>query len=164
MARTHLLERRQFVPRDREAVFAFFSKAGNLEAITPDGMSFQILTPRPIEMRAGTRIDYRLRLGLLPITWQTEIESFDPPHRFVDVQLRGPYRLWRHLHEFLPVEGGTEVHDRIEYQMPLGPLGSLAHALWVKRKLARIFDFRQKMIAKRFPAVDSGHRTSQVIQ
>ena len=104
--KTYLLERDQRVPRPIEEVFAFFSDARNLEAITPSWLGFRILSPEPIVMQPGARIDYRINMHGLPLRWVSEIERWDPPNEFVDVQLQGPYRLWRHTHRFEPVDGG----------------------------------------------------------
>lgn len=142
----HVLQREQVIPRPVEEVFAFFSDAGNLEAITPGSLRFRILTPIPIAMSEGAIIDYRLSLLGIPFRWKTRIESWEPGRRFVDVQLRGPYRLWRHTHEFVPVEGGTLVRDSVSYELPFGPLGRFAHALMVRRQLDAIFDHRQRRI------------------
>jgi hypothetical protein len=155
-ARTHLLERTQVVPRPRSEVFPFFADARNLEDITPGFLRFRILPPVPRPVRAGSRIDYRLSLFGVPLGWRTLIEDFRPEERFVDLQLRGPYRLWRHTHLFEEVPGGTRVTDRVEYALPLGPLGKLAHALFVRRTLERIFDFRRDRIAERFSPAGPG--------
>jgi hypothetical protein len=143
----HLLERTQVVPLPRARVFDFFSDARNLEAITPGFLHFSILPPVPVEIREGTRIDYRLSLLGVPFRWRTRIEAWQPGVRFVDVQERGPYATWRHTHTFTDVEGGTRVDDRVEYRLPLGPLGDAAHGLLVRRMLARIFDHRRERIA-----------------
>ena len=143
---THVLERIQLVPRPRAEVFAFFADAHNLEAITPGSLRFRITTPGPIAMRAGTRIDYRLSLFGLPFRWRTLIEEYRPDERFVDLQLAGPYRRWRHLHAFEEAPGGTRMLDRVEYELPLGPLGELAHAALVGRQLRAIFDHRRRAI------------------
>lgn len=148
--RVHVLERKQVIPRRRSEVFAFFADARNLERLTPPFLRFQILTPGEVEVKPGTLIDYRLHLYGLPMKWRTEIERFEPEERFVDVQLKGPYALWRHTHEFRDVPGGTEVSDHVEYALPLGPLGSIAHALLVRRSLKRIFDFRQRVLTEVF--------------
>src|SRR3954447_1165233 len=141
--RTHVLEREQVLPAPPERVFAFFADARNLEAITPPLLRFRVLTPEPIEMRAGTFLRYRLRLHGVPIRWATPIAGWDPPHRFVDMQRRGPYALWHHTHTFAPDgAGGTAMRDLVRYAIGFGPLGSAAHALVVARDLARIFDFR----------------------
>ena len=141
-----MLEREQLIERSLEDVFAFFSDAGNLEAITPPFLRFRIVTPRPIEMAEGTLIDYRLRLFGAPIFWRTRIDVFEPPHRFVDRQLKGPYRLWRHEHTFEPIGGGVRMIDRVEYELPLAPLAPIAHGLFVGRTLNRIFDYRRDRV------------------
>jgi ligand-binding SRPBCC domain-containing protein len=97
-------------------------------------------------MRPGAIIDYRLSLFGVPFSWRTEIEAFEPETRFVDVQRRGPYRSWRHLHTFAEAPGGTLIGDRVEYQLPLGPLGELARVLAVRRQLDAIFDHRRRVI------------------
>jgi ligand-binding SRPBCC domain-containing protein len=143
----HLLERSQLVPRPRAEVFAFFADARNLERLTPGFLSFKILTPDPIEMRPGTLIDYRLSLFGIGFRWRTEIVVFEPGIRFVDVQLRGPYQRWHHAHGFADAPGGgTLIEDRVEYQLPLGPLGELAWALVVRRQLDTIFEHRRRII------------------
>ena len=148
----HLLEREQWLPRAPEDVFAFFADALNLEAITPPWLGFRVVTPGPIEMRAGALIDYRLRLHGVPVGWHSRIDTWEPPHRFVDRQLRGPYRHWVHTHSFRPDGGGTIMHDAVAYALPLGPLGELLHAAFVRRDLERIFDFRHEEVARRLGA------------
>jgi ligand-binding SRPBCC domain-containing protein len=143
-----VLEAEQLVRRSRREVFAFFAQPENLDTITPDDLRFEIVTPRPIAMRAGALIEYRLRLAGVSFRWLTRIEAFEPEERFVDVQLRGPYRSWRHTHAFVEVPEGTLVRDRVEYDLPLGPLGALAHALFVRRRLEQIFAFRRRRIAE----------------
>jgi ligand-binding SRPBCC domain-containing protein len=115
----YLVQREQWIPRPIEHVFAFFADARNLEAITPAWLGFRILSPEPIATRAGARICYRLRWHGLPLRWLTEIESWKPPTDFVDVQLRGPYRLWHHTHRFESVNGGTRMRDRGPLRPPL---------------------------------------------
>jgi ligand-binding SRPBCC domain-containing protein len=146
MSPVHRLERTQWIPRPLEETFVFFSNASNLELITPKFLNFHIETTGRLEVRAGTLIDYRLRLYGIPLRWRTAIEEFEPMRRFVDVQLRGPYRLWRHTHEFAAENNGTRMTDRVDYQLPLGPLGSIAHSLFVHRTLERIFDYRRQRI------------------
>jgi hypothetical protein len=148
MTTRHILTREQLVPRPREDVFVFFSDPFNLEAITPGFLRFRIVTPGPIPMRSGALVDYRLALFGVPFGWQTRIEEWVPQERFVDVQLRGPYRLWHHLHVFEDAPGGTLVRDRVTYELPLGLAGDLAHALLVRRAIARIFDHRREAIAR----------------
>ncbi|GAC1316129.1 MAG: SRPBCC family protein [Thermoleophilaceae bacterium] len=139
----HTLEREQHLEGPREDVFGFFGDALNLEAITPPWLSFRVTTPRPIQMRTGALIDYRLRLHGLPIRWRTRICAWEPPRRFVDVQLSGPYLLWHHTHTFeSEPSGGTLMRDVVRYALPLGALGALAHPLLVRRDLDRIFAYR----------------------
>lgn len=146
--RQHVLERSQLVRRTRRDVFGFFVDPVNLEAITPANLRFEILTPRPIAMRAGALIEYRLQLLGVGFAWLTRIEALDPDERFVDVQVKGPYRSWRHTHEFQDDPGGTLVRDRVEYELPLGPLGEVAHALFVEARLAHIFNHRRRRISE----------------
>jgi len=93
-------------------------------------------------MGEGTLIDYQLRLFGKRIDWQTRITRFNPPHAFVDVQLKGPYSLWHHVHTFESQGHDTVMVDRVDYDIPFGPLGQAAHALMVRRTLNRIFDYR----------------------
>ena len=136
-------------------MFAFFSNAGNLAALTPDFLQFHIVTPPPIVMRAGTLIDYQLKLFGIRFQWRTLIEAFEPEVRFIDIQVTGPYRRWHHLHEFQDASGGTLIVDRVDYEMPLGPFGHLAHWLSVRRSLKNIFDFRERKIRDLFGVADS---------
>lgn len=144
----YVLQREQLIPRPIEDVFEFFADAGNLETITPPWLDFRIVTPRPIAMTAGTLIEYRLKWHKMPLRWLTEIRRWNPPTDFMDVQLRGPYRLWEHTHTFEAVEGGTRMHDVVRYALPLGPLGRLAHAWFVKADLEAIFDYRARQVAE----------------
>jgi ligand-binding SRPBCC domain-containing protein len=147
---TYTLRRELWLPRPVPEVFDFFSRAENLEQITPPWMQFRILTPQPIQMRAGALILYALRVRGIPLRWVTEIEQWNPPHQFVDCQAKGPYRLWRHTHTFTAVDGGTSIVDNVEYALPFGPLGRLIHRLQVARDLAQIFDYRQQRIRTLF--------------
>lgn len=136
------------VPRGREEAFAFFSDAHNLERITPGFLEFRVLTPAPIELREGVVIDYALRVRGVPLRWRSEITVWDPPHRFVDRQVRGPYRRWVHEHRFVSLEGGgTLVEDRVEYAVPGG---RLVHALFVKRDVQAIFAYRTAVLQEIF--------------
>ncbi len=145
----HTLRREQHLPGSPEEVFPFFADAGNLEAITPPWLGFEVVTPRPIAMRPGALIEYRLRLHRLPVSWLTRIEEWEPGVRFVDAQLTGPYKLWHHTHEFEPAAGGgTLMRDVVRYALPPGPLGTLAHAVLVRRDVERIFDFRAEAIPR----------------
>ena len=138
------------MPVDPEEAFGFFADAFNLELITPPWLNFRVVTPAPIDMSAGTLIEYRLRLRGLPIRWLTRIEDWQPGERFSDLQLRGPYRHWHHTHTFSARDGGTVMRDVVRYSLPLGPLGRLARAAIVRRDLERIFDFRRDAVAARF--------------
>jgi ligand-binding SRPBCC domain-containing protein len=142
-----VIRREQLLPRPPEDAFQFFSDAFNLEAVTPPWLGFRVVTPGPIEMGEGTLIEYRLRLHRVPVRWLTRIEVWDPPRRFVDVQVRGPYRYWHHTHSFEPADGGTLMRDEVRYEIPYGPLGSLAARLFVRRDLERIFDHRHEAVA-----------------
>jgi len=152
MSVVHVLEQEQIVGKPRSAVFAFFAEPENLERITPPELSFHILTERPIAMREGALIDYQLRLMGIPFTWRTLIEVYEPESRFVDVQLKGPYALWRHTHTFEDAGGKTLMKDRVEYALPLGPLGGFAHALFVRRQLRTIFEHRRRIVDDLFAA------------
>lgn len=151
MPRTHRLEQTQQIRAPRAQVFEFFSAAENLELLTPPFLSFRILSELPIAMKQGALIEYRIGLAGIPMRWLTEISLWEPGERFVDRQLSGPYRRWYHLHEFRDVDGGTEMRDVVDYEMPWGPLGTLAHALTVRRLLDRIFAYRRDAVTKAFP-------------
>ncbi|HYI98764.1 MAG TPA: SRPBCC family protein [Thermoleophilaceae bacterium] len=146
--RVHTLVREQVLPGAPEEIFEFFAEPLNLEAITPPLLRFRVVTPQPIEMRAGTILQYRLRLRGLALDWLTRIAEWAPGERFVDEQLVGPYRLWHHTHEFEPCDGGTLMRDTVRYALPLWPLGELAAPI-VRRELRRIFDYRREQCAAR---------------
>jgi hypothetical protein len=148
--KSHVLEREQFLPETLERVFDFFSDAANLQVITPSWLGFRIRSPLPLEMKPGTRIDYTIRFGPLPMRWRTHITVWEPGVRFVDLQERGPYALWEHTHEFAAMGGGVLMRDRVRYALPFGPLGTAAHALLVRALLARIFDYRFECVRTRF--------------
>lgn len=140
------LETVQFLPRPRREVFAFFADAFQLELITPPWLQFSVLTPPPIEMVAGVMIDYHLRLHRVPIRWCSRIRVWQPPFRFVDEQLRGPYRVWHHEHTFEEVEGGTLCRDIVDYDAPGGRLLNIL----VRHDLKQIFQFRQSKLRELF--------------
>lgn len=152
---TYRLERQQIIARPREEVFAFFSDASNLAKLTPEFLNFKIYTPAPIVMEPGTLIDYGLSLYGVPMRWRTRIEEFTPNERFIDVQLKGPYRLWHHTHTFEDHPEGTLMRDEVNYQLPFGPLGTLARALFVRRQLEQIFDYRIHVVESYFPSPDA---------
>jgi ligand-binding SRPBCC domain-containing protein len=149
--RGHRVETRMWLPRTRAEVFPFFADAHNLEAITPPWLGFSVLTPAPIAMRTGALIDYRLRLHGVPLRWRTEIAAWEPPHRFVDRQVAGPYALWEHEHRFRDVAGGVVMSDSVAYRIRGGGvadrMGDLALA---RRDLRRIFEFRARALRERF--------------
>jgi len=142
---SHVFATEVWVPRPVVEVFPIFADAGNLDLLTPPWLRFEILTPRPIEMKVGALIDYRLRLRGLPIRWRTRINEWEPLVRFVDEQVRGPYRLWHHTHTFVERAGGTLVGDRVRYAVPGG---ALVNTLFVQRDVARIFAYRQQKLAE----------------
>jgi len=140
----------QFVPRNIEEVFSFFSRAKNLQQLTPAWLHFRILSVNPNPVRKGTLIRYALCWRIFPIRWTTEIVEWDPPHRFVDVQLKGPYRKWHHEHRFVSEDGGTRILDEVQYELPLGVIGRVAHRLKVKRDVETIFAFRKDAVLATF--------------
>jgi len=142
----YTLRRELWVPYSLPVVFDFFARAGNLEQITPPWMRFRILTPPPIIMKPGATIAYSLRVRGIPFRWLTQIERWDPPYGFVDVQVKGPYRLWRHSHRFSERDGGVLIANVVEYALPFGPLGRLFHRLQVARDLEGIFDYRAQRV------------------
>jgi ligand-binding SRPBCC domain-containing protein len=142
----HRLEREQRVAAAPAEVFDFFSRARNLETLTPPWLRFEVRTAEPIVMRQGTRIEYRLRLHCVPLRWVSRIEEWHPGRGFVDCQVHGPYCLWHHRHEFEPHERGTMVRDIVHYSLPLGPFGALVHAAFVRRDLEAVFDYRRRQI------------------
>ncbi len=137
------------VKRSLSETFAFFENPANLAAITPPWLSFQIKTQQP-SMRQGAEFDYIIKWLGFPMKWRSLISKYDPPHCFVDEQIVGPYKSWHHRHTFAETENGIIVGDHLEYTLPLGPLGSLAQTLMVKRQVQQIFCFRQKALAKIF--------------
>ena len=145
--RVFTLDTSHWLPRQPDEVFDFYADAFNLEQLTPPWLRFEVATPPPITMRAGVEIDYRLRLHGLPMRWRSRITVWEPPHRFVDEQVRGPYRRWFHEHTFASSDGGTLVRDQVQYAM-LG--GWLADRLLVRRDLRQIFDYRQQRLAEIF--------------
>jgi ligand-binding SRPBCC domain-containing protein len=141
----HVLRTWTLVPRPIDEVFAFFAAAENLERITPPELGFEIVTPLPIIMQAGTVIDYHLSLFGLRFGWRTAITSWQPPHRFVDTQLSGPYAQWIHRHAFATANGGTAMEDEVRYRLPVPLLGELGLPV-VRLQLGRIFRYRQQRI------------------
>lgn len=144
----HTLTRSLTLDLPREEVFDFFADAGNLERITPPELNFKIITPRPFEIVKGSLIDYQLKLRGLPLKWRTEISVWEPPFRFVDQQLRGPYTQWIHTHTFTELgPSKTQIDDEVRYRLPFEPFGDMAHFI-VARELAYIFDYRQTKVTE----------------
>ncbi|MEM8834578.1 MAG: SRPBCC family protein [Planctomycetota bacterium] len=141
------LETEVWLASPLETVFEFFSDAHNLERLTPPILRFNVLTPKPIPMSAGTIIDYKLSLRGIPIRWKTLISAWEPPHRFVDTQLVGPYMLWHHEHTFEAVDGGTLCRDIVHYRHAATWLGE---KLLIRNDIRGIFEHRQKVMLERF--------------
>ena len=133
-----------------EEIFQFFSNAENLSIVTPPHLKFQILTPLPLEMKKGTTIEYRLKIYHVPVYWKTEITVWEPPFRFIDVQLKGPYRKWIHEHRFEKLEAGTKMTDLVEYAVPGGPFASIINKVFVSKDIKKIFTFRENKFREIF--------------
>ena len=142
-----------WLPRPRIEVFDFFSNALNLEELTPPWLQFHVLTPQPIQMHAGTEIDYRLKIRGIPVRWRSRITAWDPPHRFIDEQLRGPYRLWIHEHRFRDDSAGTICEDHVQYAT-WG--GALIKRLFVEPDVRKIFAYRSARLQKIFAGAAEG--------
>jgi ligand-binding SRPBCC domain-containing protein len=138
-----------WLPRPIHEIFEFFSNAQNLEQLTPSSLQFHILTPTPIQIQQGTEIEYRLKIRGIPIRWRSKIAVWDPPHRFVDEQLRGPYRQWIHEHRFTEHAGGTTCEDTVKYA-PIG--GAIINKLFVSREVQQIFAYRTQRLQALFSA------------
>jgi uncharacterized protein len=136
----------QWIARPIEDVFPFFANANNLEQITPPWLRFEILNPN-VTMGRGALIDYKLHLHGIPLHWQSEIVEWDPPRRFIDVQRRGPYTLWIHEHRFEALDGGTRVHDVVQYA---APGGELVRKIMIGRDIDSIFNYRKMQLEKHF--------------
>jgi ligand-binding SRPBCC domain-containing protein len=141
-------ESRVWLARPRQEVFAFFAEPTVLERLTPPALRLRLVN-REVTMTVGAVLEFRLRwLGVVPLRWRAFVREWDPPFRFVDVQVRGPYARWEHRHRFLEEGGGTWVEDRVTYRLPLGPLGRVAHALLVKRQLRELWAYRHRQLAE----------------
>lgn len=151
MARFHL-HSRLLVKRSLQEVFQFFEQPANLGKLTPPWLNFRILSENAA-MKKGAEIRYRIHLFGLPMPWKSVISEYEPPFRFVDDQVIGPYKSWHHRHSFHPSDEGTFVEDDVDYELPLGPLGMAAHAVMVRPQLMAIFHYRQKALARQFPGM-----------
>ena len=156
----HELIFEQWVPRTVDEVFPFFSDARNLEKITPDFLKFNVQKVTPETIGEGTTIDYKLVLRGLPLRWRSVIEEWVPGRKFVDRQVKGPYSLWHHTHEFEPARGGTILRDRVRFAVPIGALGDVVAGGFVMNDVQRIFAFRHQKIEEMFgsaPRTGDGH-------
>ena len=159
---THTIRTSQHIDRPLDEVFDFFSRPENLARLTPRSLGFE-LRSTDRRMRPGLVIDYRIRPLLnLPIGWTSVISEYEPGSRFVDTQLEGPYRTWRHVHTFREEDGGTRVDDEVTYSLPLGPLGEAVHALVVRPALLQIFGFRRAAMERLLPPRATAHRPMTV--
>ena len=156
----HLLRRTQIIHADLKEVFSFFEDPMNLERITPPWLHFHIQSVSDVAMRLGTRINYRLRWQAFPMTWRSRISEYERDTMFSDEMLSGPYRRWHHRHHFEEIESGVLMTDVIEFELPFGPLGLLAHALIVRSQLTAIFEYRRLAIERIFPAPSAAPRPS----
>lgn len=147
---TYILETKTILNQPIHEVFPFFANAENLDNVTPPWLKFEILTPLPIEIKLGTKVDYQLRLHGIPIRWRSEITEWDPPHKFTDVQIKGPYRFWKHEHFFISEGDQTRMIDRVEYAIPGWIFAPIVHSLFVKRDLEKIFDYRERKFLEVF--------------
>jgi ligand-binding SRPBCC domain-containing protein len=144
----HVFESRVWLARPRAEVFAFFADPTSLERLTPPVFRLR-LQSRTAVLTTGAVLEFRLRwLGVVPLRWRAFVREWDPPYRFVDVQVRGPFARWEHRHRFLEEGGGTWVEDRVTYRLPLGALGRLAHALVVRRQLRARWEHRHRQLAE----------------
>lgn len=146
----HNLTRKTVINRNINEVFDFFSKADNLNKITPPALGFKIITSLPIEMKKGTLINYKISLNGIPFNWLTEITDWNPPFSFEDTQLKGPYKMWIHKHTFEEINGMTVMKDTVNYISPGGIFEFIPHNLIVKKKVESIFDYRQKIFNELF--------------
>jgi len=150
----YTLKRRQLIRKPMHEVSSFFLKPENLELLTPKNLGFHILTPLPIKMKEGAIIDYVMKIAGLPVRWTTMITCYEPPYRFVDLQLKGPYSYWHHTHTFSETDDGTIIIDEVQYSLPFGVLGRCAHGIFVRRQLESIFELRARTIEGIFVGED----------
>lgn len=150
MSKIFQFKQEMLIPFSHEEVFTFFSKAQNLEKVTPPQLSFKIKTKLPIKMQKGSIIDYQIKLFGLPFNWRSEISVWEPPYRFVDAQLKGPYKKWVHLHEFEQKNNGTLMRDIVDYELFVQPVAPIVNALFVRRQIEAIFRYRTEQLDKIF--------------
>jgi ligand-binding SRPBCC domain-containing protein len=150
------LRREQVIKKKRAEVFAFFENPANLEKLTPTALGFKILTPAPVKMEKGAVIDYTIQMLGFPVRWTSFIATYDPPHTFVDIQLKGPYSYWHHVHTFTDHPQGTRIEDVVHYSLPGGPVGRFMHFLFVRKQLNAIFSYREERVSALFGASSVG--------
>lgn len=149
--KVHLFEQEQVLPIGLDEAWRFFASPRNLDEITPTDLAFRIERCEDGPMHEGQIITYRIRLAPLIWTrWFTEIKAVEHGRAFIDEQRAGPYRFWHHRHSFEAVDGGTLMRDTVNYAIGFGPIGDLAHRLFVKQKLRKIFGYRREILAERF--------------
>ena len=148
--------RSQFIDKPRDVVFSFFSKPENLEYITPPYLHFKIMNTLPVSMKEGQIINYKLRIRGISIKWSSLIKSYSPPFNFIDEQIKGPYSVWHHTHEFIEEKNGTRIIDNIIYKIPLGFIGKLINHFWVAKDLEKIFNYRQDKVNEFFKNKEDG--------
>lgn len=152
----YVIERRLWLARGRRDVFAFFADPRNLGSLHPEWARPRWLADPPDRLDAGAVLDFSVPLGGLRIPWRVMVREFDPPFRFVDAQIRGPFARWEHRHRFLEEperEGGppgTCIEDRVTYRLPMGPLGRAAHAFGAGRRIAGLFEYRDRRLKEIF--------------
>jgi len=144
----YTLKRSQVLPYSIEHLFSFFDRPENLEKMTPAHLNFQMLTPQPVKMHCGAVIDYTIKIWSFPMRWTTLITDYNPPHSFIDLQLKGPYAYWHHEHRFTSQDDQTLMEDQVTYALPLGPLGRLAHRIKIEKDLTHIFNYRANKITE----------------
>jgi ligand-binding SRPBCC domain-containing protein len=147
------LTRRQPLSRPLRRIFPFFERPEHLALITPPSLGFKLLSPSPVEMKLGQIIDYHIHLFGVPVHWRSLISVYEPPYRFVDEQLIGPYGYWRHVHEFKPEGAMTHIIDKVSYRLPHHlpeALQSMVNRLYVAPYLQRIFMYRQCIFGEIF--------------
>ena len=142
-----ILESRVWIDRPRPEVFAFFNDPENLPRLTPPGFRLRLMRAPPT-LSAGAVLDFRVIWLGVPLRWRAYIREYDPPFRFVDVQVRGPYARWEHRHRFLEENGATLMEDRVTYRLPLGPLGALTQRLVVRRQLQTLWRYRTRRLGE----------------
>jgi len=143
----YTLHRQQLIPVPIERVWDYFATPRNLNEMTPPDMAFEFLQGGDEPMYAGQVIAYKVMIVPgVRVRWLTQITHVEPGKRFVDEQRLGPYRLWIHEHRFEPQPDGVQMSDLVTYALPFGPLGDLVHALYIRRRLAQIFDYRREKV------------------